>query len=701
VPCNPISPSDVILPPVSDGFGGAVVPQLPSFEVPFPNLPIEDLLGLFNTLNMILPPGILRPNLSSNFSKDVMDAILSLLEKFMPFLMMYTFFMPILNMILCIIEVLCAINNPFKLVKAIIRLFRVCIPEFLALFPFFALILMIISLLLLILAIILYLIERIIAMIEQVVANIKLLAEAVSSLDNDSVIAITIKLGDLLCVFQNVFVLLGVIIIIFQIIERLLKMSFKIPPCDDSDGSDDGCCTPDVCPSFIKNNKQIQSKTGTMQYYNKVVRTDATLGAITMRDSSYQIYDVSAPESLQFNNITHAYDLPSGTTRVFFPEGDTYTKNSTPNSVPYTIDIRFFYDPAVYGRTDGKGARFIRITNCIVLKAPTDGVSDYQNNLISPFNGTLSIAGGTAYEDDATTIMKVLPTDFAAGTLETVVALADVVSVSPILSPTDGIKFDQLSYTFTTNHYVLIQKSLITLGCHPDVALNKNFINSTIGGLLNANADALSNITLPDVEGAQNCVIDAINTFRQSVSVESAAVLQDTVVGCLNNLKDGTTKALEGVINAGFDPFKSDFTLDPSIQFTTKPIDVNVVLNESSGTNIANNLPADVGTNLAANLVADITLGNVSSFTYDGVSQFTAKLTSAQPGNGTIKVSYNSQFISTLNNPTDTTQTPSVATKELLYTFVESQAISVGTSGGDPGAVRRDEGDVAREDGGQ
>jgi hypothetical protein len=693
-PCSPIDSGDVILPDLPAGFGGLPVPQLPNFDIPFPNLPIEDLLNLFNTINMILPPGILRPNLSSNFSKDVLDAILSLLEKFMPFLMMYTFFMPVLNMILCIIEVLCAINNPYKLVKALVRLFRVCIPEFLALFPFFALILMILSLLLLILALILYLIQRILDLIRQIIQNIEMLAQAVSSVDNDSVIAITIKLGDLLCIFQNVFVLLGVILLIFQVIERLLTLSFKLPPCDDSDGSDDGCCTPDVCPSFIKNNKEIISSTGTLQYYNKVILTGGLLGPVTLRESSFQLYDVSAPVPLQFNNITHAFDMPEGVTQVFFPEGETYGATTTPNRVPYTVDLRFYYDPALFGRTDDLGARFIKINNCIVLRQPVDGVSDYQNNLVEPFNGTVFIAGGTAYEDDGITIMKVSPSDDAAGTLDTVVRLDD--STEGVVTSSDGIIFDQITYTFKINHNLLVGKSLITLGCHPDVSLNKNFINSTIGAQLNANATALGNITLPDVQATQECVINAVNTFRQSVSVESAQALQSTVLDCLNKLKDDTNTALEAVVNAGFDPFKSDFEVDPGIQFTTKPINVIVTLNEAGGNNIANNLPAEVAANLAANLAAEVTLGNINDFSYDGSSNFIAQITSEVAGNGMVKVSYNNQFISILDNPIDIAELPTVSTKELLYTFVQSPAITIGT-GGEAGAVRRDEGDVARD----
>lgn len=692
-PCQPLEISNIH--PPQPSLGLLPVPQLPAFDIPFPNLPIEDLLSLFNNLNMILPPGILKPNLSSNYSKDVLDTILSLLEQFMPFLMMYTFFMPILNMILCIIEVLCAINNPFKLVKALIRLFRVCIPELLALFPYFALILMIIALLLLILAIILYLIQRIIDFIKQIIANITLLAEAINSANNDSVIAITIKLGDLLCIFQNLFVLLGVILLIFEIIERLLHLSFKLPPCDDDDGSSDGCCTPDVCPSFIKNNKEITSTVGTLQYFNNVTKVDSGI-TTPLRVASFQLYDALASEALAFNNIIHAFDLPPGLTQVFFPEGEIYTASTTPNRVPYTADVRFFYDPVAFGRTDILGARFIRVKDCIVLSPPIDGVKDYQNSIVAPFTGTLSIAGGHATEDDDFTAMKVLPTDDAVGTLNTIIVLPDVIGTSPILSPTDGYRFDPITYTLKINHTILISKTLITLGCHPDVALNKNFMNRTIGARLNANAAALTAIVLPNVQATQDCVITAINTFRQSVSVESAQTLETTITKCLTDLQAQTNKTLIDVINTGFDPFKSDFALDPTIQFTTKPINVSVSLNEAGGNPIANNLPSEVAANLAVNLTGVITLGDINNFTYDGTSKFVAQLTSAIAGNGTIKVSYNNQFISILSNPTDTTVSPSVTTKELLYTFVQSPSLSAGT-GGDEGSVRRDDGDIARD----
>ncbi len=221
-------------------------------------------------------------------------------------------------------------------------------------------------------------------------------------------------------------------------------------------------------------------------------------------------------------------------------------------------------------------------------------------------------------------------------------------------------------------------------------------MNRTIAQRLNTNAAALSAIALPNVGATQDCIIGAINEFRQSVSVASAERLQTTVTNCLTDLQTQTNAALTSVIVTGVDPFKSDFTLDAAIQFTTKPIVVSVSLNEAGGNSVTNNLPTSVAESVAEHISATITLGDVGKFVYDGYGQFTAPITSIVSGNGTIQVSFDDQLISILNNPTDTTVAPSVTTKELLYTFVQSSSLSTGT-GGEPGSVRRDEGDVSRD----
>jgi len=119
----PCSPNDISI-SMPDGPSG---PAIPGFGIPFslsikPINPFpegfpEDLLDILNKLQFIIPPGSLKPALNPNFGKDIFDGIMKLLDQFMPFLMLYKFFLPILNLIICIIEVLCAIPNPYKLVK--------------------------------------------------------------------------------------------------------------------------------------------------------------------------------------------------------------------------------------------------------------------------------------------------------------------------------------------------------------------------------------------------------------------------------------------------------------------------------------------------------------------------------------------------------------------------------------------------------
>lgn len=696
-PCTPLDDASFNLPnPAAGtpGFGGFAIP-IPDLNIPFLPLPLEDLQGLFDALSLILPAGTLKPHLETDFLKDVLGAIYSLLEKFTPFLMLYKFFLPVLNLILCIIEVLCAIPNPFKLIRALRRLFRVCIPEFLALFPYFALIIMIISLLLLILALIEYLINRIIQIIKLIIQNIRTLILSTARLDNDSIVAIVKKIGDLLCLLQNLFVLFGVFALIIQLIKTMLNLNFRIPPCDSSDGGQDGCCTPDVCPAFIKNNTTINSTTGNFLYFNEVgLDSGLILPAgfppivSVVRPESWQFYDPNLVQNQAFINITKAFDLPPGLNTIFFPSGAQYNKKTSPSSTPYTINFRILYDPAAYNATDPRGKRYIKIVNAIVQSPPTAGVSSYNTTLIAPFNGTLNLVGGVVTEDDGSPIL-----DSQGSTVPLNDFLHNSINAfGQIPGPTDAVAYSNVEYAFTINHEILVANSLITLGCVPAVAADRDFINTTLGAQFNLNGEKLAEIAalLPDMTAAQECVLNAVNTLRQNISPTTVDTFQTNVLDCLNNLKATTTTALGAAVGAGFDQYKSTFTVDPEIQFTTNPITLTVSLNESSGNLMTKNLPSDAAQTIASQLEADVTLGNVSSFLYDGSQFFTAEITSNVAGNGTVKVAFNHNFISTLNNPTTIDQAASVTVTILPYTFVQSPAAGIAEP-------RRDEGDVSRD----
>lgn len=691
MPCIPLDESDFDPGSSPPGFGLGSV-QLPTLDIPFPDLPLENLQELFDALGMMLPPGMVKPSFEPDSLNTIYAAIKDLLDKFFPFLMMYKFFLPILNLILCIIELLCVLPNPFKLIRALRRLFRVCIPEFLALFPYFALILMIIALILLIIALIEYIITRLLQIILIIIRNILLLSKSASSLNSDSIIAIVKKVGDLLCILQNLFILFAIFNTILQIIKALASLSFRIPPCDSEDGTDDGCCTPEVCPEFLRENENIISSTGVFQYIGSLGTAYgagpplSTIFTVT-REESWQFYDASLLQSQEFINITSAWDLPAEyEDTVFFPAGAAYTDTTAYRGTPYYINFEVLYDPTVYGRP--AGTRTIKIKNCIVQAPPTAGVFDYSDTLVAPFNGTLNLIGGVITESDDTPII-----DPATNNPYTIRAFfhQPINNYGLIPDINDPVVYSNVSYTFTINHPVLLSHSLITLGCVPSVASERDYLSATLGEQFNANGARLAGIAalLPDMATGQQCVIDAITVYRSKVSVASTEQFRATTLACLNGLRASAVDALVETVSAGYDPYRSDFTVDPEIQFTTATITVTVSLMEASGVLMTSNLPADVGATLAGKLTATNSFGEVGVFSYDGSQYFTAEISSEVAGNGAIKIAYENRVIGELNNSTDLDQTPSLSLKERSFTFVKSQILH-----GGEGAPRRPETDI-------
>lgn len=749
MPCAPI---DLTLPdgpsgPAIPGFGIPFALKLPTdlFKLPegFP----EDLLDLLNKLQFLLPPGAIKPALNLNYGKDIFDAIMKLLDQFFPFLMLYKFFLPLLNLIICIIEVLCALKNPFKLIRAIRRLFRKCLPAFLNLFPIFALIAMLISLLLLLLALIEYIIAQILKLIKAILRNIKALIKAVTRADQESILAIAVKLGNLLCIFQNLFVLLALFSTIIQVIKDILSVSISIPPCDDSDtgsagGADgetvppiDKCCTPDVCPGIVKVN--YTNTTGNLQYLNAVQYANiipglpaglplfATQLTIDVRKQSYQIYDDFQTIDQAFINIINAHDVDPaifGTKPVFFPTDVTYTAQTNPKQAAYTVDLRLLYNPASWGRSGV--AQYIRFTDCIVLNVPTIYLSDYQNTPIPHTGGVLLLAGGLGFLDDGVTPITGFNPDntpsTAQATLENLLFKPPVLNSLPVLLPTDGYTFTNLEYTFKPNLPVLFSKDIITAGCLPDLNLDKNFVNIIFAGDVNVKFGQLSSLIKSDGSGdlvdsngnaidglfpnpskAQECLALALAGLRSNMTVEGVATFQSTATVCLNKLKADTTAALNSLIGIGFDSRKSDLTLDPNVQFTTKSIKVKVDLRESNNQPVCLNLPAEIATNIASRLSPTVTFGNVSPLQYDGSRYFITEITSENTGSGVIGMSFDNVQFSVVTLPLDLNVAPTNLPKLLSYQFVQTPhglvipVVSTGT-GDTEGEPRRDEGDVSR-----
>lgn len=717
---------------------GPTGPTIPGFGVPFAlntkpikfpgNMP-EDLMDLFNKLSFLIPPGALQAPLSFNTGKDVFDTIMKFMDQFMPFLMLYKFFLPVLNMIVCVIEVLCAIPNPFKVVAALNKLFRKCLPEFLNLFPFLAIVIMIISLLLLLLALVEYIINKVLELIEAIARNIRILNKAIQEANANSIISAAQKIGALLCEFQNLFVLLSMFSAIIKVVKDILSTAMFSKPCDDQDPS--GCCSSDVCPTIVRSNT---TGSGQMQYYNALgakltvppgfPAEAAGLFNVAIRKESWQLFDFAQIAPKRFYDVLDAADIEISFNKnnvpapkpVFFPTEVNYDQNTPSLYAAYNVDLRLFYNPPDWNGRKGT-PRFIRINDCVVT-----GFSRYKkdvhNNPILIPNGVITLEGGLAYEDyddnDPDKVLKpiyeydvILNQESSSGTqatLNTFLHINDSVEVVPSYDhPNDGLYLTDVQYTFKPNIPMLVGKGLIVAGCSQDVAASKSFVNTMFDESfkLDGLKDMLNNF--PDTDKAMECMYAAMATLRQQITYEGLATFQMTTSVCLDKLKSDAETSLLDAIKIGFDPCNSEFTLDKNVQFVTKPIKVKVDIRDSNKVSLTRGISDLIASKVAIDIKGYPTFGDISGFSYDGYQYFTADLTSTEAGKGKMMVSFDNQIFCNNIFPDDLNELPKHILQEVDYEFIYAPYYSgvsgdkFGTGDLSDGQPRRDATDVAND----
>lgn len=693
------------------GFGIPFAMQLPNDPVPANAAP-EFLQGIYNVLSFIIPPGTMQPALAPNFGKDAFDGAMKLLDHFMPFIMMYKFFMPMLNIIVGIIEVICSLLNPFALFSAVLKLFRKYIPEFLNIFPAFAIIIMIISIGLLLLEIITYILNALARLVVLIERNINALYKNLSLNNAQAVGNIIKKLSAALCAFNNLFVIFSYFAVFIDVIKAIIKAAVPIPPCDDgTNGEPSPCCTPDVCPAIIKNGDYTNS-TGNFKYLN-AVKSDTGVSVYggnllyDVRPESWQIYDTQQTIEKAFINIVNAYDVDTFPKPVFFPTDSVYSKDTPIQQAPYRVDLKLYYDPISFGRPGLP--RFIIFKDCIVTKVTSPYLSLFDNSVTPVNTGVLSLAGGLGYLIDGVTPLTGYAADGITAianqaTLENFLHFPQQVSVSPILTNTDGYEFQAMEYTFKINHELLVKKNIITTSCFPRMIEDKALINLFYGSAANTNLILLNNLidspTFFDIAGAQECVAVAVAGLTSNLNQDQLNSFNNTVTACLTKLKEDVETNLTPLVLLGFDQYSSTFEIDPTVQFVSQPIKVKVYLKDTNGALIARGLNASIGTSLSEKFVATLSLGEISPFTYDGISAFEASILSKDPGGGTLSISFDGKEIGTITIPADTNIAPSASTTSLAYTYISSafDARPVATATGDvEGTPARNESDIADE----
>lgn len=702
----PCKPSDNSLnPPIKPNIAipGFTLPSAP-IQLPYPDFTFpaglpEDLEALVNSLGLLFPSSLYKPNLDLS-SRTIFDAVASLLNQIAPFLSLYKFFIAALNIIICIIEVLCALMNPFKLRRAIRKLFKNCLPNFLALFPFVALIVMIIALLLLLLALIEYLIATINAYIQEIIRNINLLADAVTVNDSERSLSAARKIASLLCLIENLFAILVAFGAVLAIVQELAQIGGR-SVCDDSSG---GCCDNSVCPPFMRNSPDgLTGSTGELIYFREL---DHSISGSTLAlfPTSFS-FGAARQEQWQFVNPAtgQLYKISDIITpiedNIFWPDSLTFDNNSNLKKVPYFLDMRLFLNPVHFINTasDTKGSRYFKINNCIISDRPYIGVNKFNNTVLeNPNTGTIHILGGQVFEDDG--ITPVLINGIQASLTNFIHQNSGFAPSSGPIIVDDGYYISNVSYNLRYNYEALLSYGLIVVGCLPDIAVERNIVNTQYADI----SSVINKIKFPNITGSTStgatdgviaCLQNALIKFRKDVSLEAAAIFQADVATCLGTLQSDTKAAYSQAIGAGFNQFTSTIELTPSIQFVGSAIDVKITLRDPTGTPITFNMPAEFVANFISRISATPTLGIIAPFTYDGTQSFISTITSIKPGDGTLTAEFDKKIFSTIINR-DQDGVPSQIVENIIpYSFVGSVINS-----DDQAIPRRDGSDVSLDD---
>jgi hypothetical protein len=706
--CNPADTNITMKPP---GPGPSIpglglpfsVPKIPFPDLSLPEGVPEDLIELINTIFAMLPGGIKFQPDTDSMTKGIWDALASLFNKLAPFLGIYKFFQALLNIILCIIDVFCALMNPWSTLRAVRRLFKRCLPDFLSLFPWIALLVMILALILLLIALIEYIISVIIAYIKQIIKNLTILARAISVHDEQAILAAVQKISFLLCLIEQLFTILMGIAALLAIIEPLMGILGR-SVCSGGDRRGNGagdCCTPDFCPAFIRNNPDgLTQATGRLIYQSKIdqqIPSDSIFNF--MRGANFQAI---RPQRWQFTD-DHPTDYkfldiitPSPEYGfIYWPNNDVFPRDAALIRVPYKLDMTMLINPAHFGNPDDlSGDRLMNIRDVIVTTKPTQNAVAWNNGQDSStaFSGCLSLVGGLVYEFTNDGYAPYLINGVQAS-LETLVS-KPAKSMEQLPTSDDGYNFFDINYQLKVNHEVLIQYGLIGLMCQPETAAESAVLNAEYNDMRSV-LDKVG--VLPDVNGTITCLTHALSKFRGDLNEDTAETFQQEAVGCLNALKNQALDFYARGTAAATDRFSSDFELYPNVQFINNDIKVTVRLRDKSGNQLATNINTEAAAGLSAKIRAVPTFGDVSEFTYDGYGDFIAELHSEKAGTGEIRAYIDNEVIASVINR-DSEDTPSeIVDRVLTYEFIDKVSYSYRGDTGDYVKQRFDESDVAED----
>ena len=367
----------------------------------------ENIMAFVNKLKFKFPGGGKLQEIIHSLQQSIASIISKLLSFLNIFLGFYYFILAIIEFILCIVNVICGLPNPFSTVRRVKRLIRKCIPLFIEIcFPFFVFLALLAALLAIILALIEYVIALIKRLIAQLLKNIKRLKYIIQQGNSTAALAIVAKISDLLCLFEHVFILLGAIDTIIELIKTKWETILKI--CNTggpADSTTENCCEA-ICANFLTDPEEkiddpleiyksrVKGNDGYLFYTYPVYGSSSpvlfpTLSA-ALRGEAVYLQDDHLEETLKFKNIISSQGV-DGIMFPFFPSSAVTTATEK-RKIPYTTDVSLYYNPS-----DGLGYRKIKVLECIIINVVTQASLVVLLGAVLPLinaNGYLMLDGG-------------------------------------------------------------------------------------------------------------------------------------------------------------------------------------------------------------------------------------------------------------------------------------------------------------------
>ena len=605
------------------------------------NMLADDLLQ-FNMPGGTKVQGIADPAAVTSMGK----AISGLMVVIAPFLSAYELILPILGVIRGIIEIICAMMNPFSVIAAVIRLFSKWIPAFISLFPPFAGIIIILSIIKVILSIILFIMTVIVPMFQLIKHDIQSLAlafgadgnEQQKSAEREKLLALIIEL-------LNQTGLLNVIKPILDIVLAILSLAGgypcgggggKGPPVGSivaginlgngydltgivtgpHPGSDTTCCTDNVCPPIFRNPPQGQAIILPRTYH-------------TWKNDAFPFF------SWNIITLTGNKDLPSIAPYVQSLQQQLGSQVAEPVS-----------ESNIAGDPINLATFNIQLTNRRGQQTALIPIIQINgNNILVIEPGLITMMGAVSY--------KIVP-----------------------------------------NWDILVAKSIVGLACHPAVAAARNALTAQF-----ADIETPAIVKIPELAHVGPDFTDFVSNLNKTLADTNTAVsdiiasdpiprppeapitepeftydttpidnLQNDAINFIDNYINNLRSIMSTIISKIANPVNSLFDVDKTLVaagIADKAV-VSVTIKDATGSLLAKQLPG--GVNIDVKIFT--TFGTISNQKLDtSTGLVTADLTSLFPGTAILTAKINGQYITEFIDSTTT------ATEELTVKFISDAVL--------------------------